>query len=208
MQINKQRIGILGGAFDPIHRGHLALAQHCLIAHALDAIRFVPTAQPILKQACSAKPWQRAAMVELAIAHEPRFYLDLCELQREAPSYALLTVQDLRQAFPQDDLFWILGQDAFADFTKWYRWQDMASLCDLLVVARAHDPNAMRACSDVEACFIQAGHQVIHSTMPLVDVASRLIRVDVESFQSELPEAVQRFIIENNLYTQRPQDAG
>ena len=201
MQTNKKRIGILGGAFDPIHRGHLTLAKRCLTAHALDMIHFVPTAQPILKQACSAGPWQRAAMVALAIANEPHFYLDPCELQRETPSYALLTVQHLRQAFPQDDLFWILGQDAFAEFTKWYRWQDMALLCDLLVVSRTHDADVMHGCSDVESCFTQAGHQVIYSTRPLVDTASRLIRADFEGFQSELPEAVRRFIIENKLYT-------
>src|SRR3989338_6760346 len=137
---NKKRMGILGGAFDPIHRGHIQLAQHCLREYSLDQIRFVPSKRPILKQACVAKPWQRAAMIALAIVNDDKFYLDTRELLREQASYALLTLQSLRQEFPQDDFFWILGEDAFADFNQWYQWQQIASLCNLLVASRQHAP--------------------------------------------------------------------
>jgi len=208
MPKNKKRIGILGGAFDPIHCGHLALAEHCVAAHALDVIHFVPTAQPLLKQACTAAPWQRAEMVARAIAHRPYFHLNLCELERKTPSYALLTVQSLHEAFPDSDLFWILGEDAFAELTKWHSWQELALLCDLLVVSRAHDPRTMQERPVIEACFAKAGHRVIDAKMPWVDAASRLIRADCSGLQSALPEAVRHFIIENNLYTHRSSNAG
>jgi nicotinate (nicotinamide) nucleotide adenylyltransferase len=198
--MTQKRLGILGGAFDPIHHGHLAVAQYALDHYALDAIYFIPTQTPILKKACTAKPWQRAAMIALAINAYPQFYLDTRELTRKTPSYALLTLQSLQQTEAQAELMWILGQDAFNDFTQWHRWQEIAALCDLLVVPRNLSVSAMPDQSMIEACFVRAGHAVHYALMPCVDMASRLIRQGSGTVFHQLPRAVQAFIIENQLY--------
>jgi len=196
----KKRLGILGGAFDPIHNGHLALAMHCLQAYALDAIYFIPTQTPILKEVCVAKPWQRAAMIALAISQHKYFYLDTRELTRDSPSYALLTLQSLQETDNQAEWIWILGEDAFNDFTKWYRWQEIAHCCDLLVVPRNLAMLAITAQPIVEACFVQAGHAVHYSSMPCVDIASRVIRAAANLSVGSLPQSVRHFIVENHLY--------
>lgn len=196
----KKRLGILGGAFDPIHCGHLALATHCLHTYALDAVYFIPTKTPVLKEACVAKPWQRAAMIALAVIDHKHFYLDTRELLRDSPSYALLTLQSLRESDPEADLMWILGEDAFSDFTQWYHWQDIALLCDLLVVPRTQGLSSIPHQPIIEACFIQAGHAVHYSSMPCVDVASRVIRAAPSCFATQVPDTVWRFIVENQLY--------
>lgn len=196
----KKRLGILGGAFDPIHCGHLALATHCLDVYALDAVYFIPTKTPMLKEACVAKPWQRAAMIALAIIQHKHFYLDTRELTRDSPSYALLTLQSLQETDSNAELMWILGEDAFSDFTQWYHWQDIALLCDLLVVPRDHVTLSSASHSIIETCFAKAGHAVHYSSMPCVDIASRVIRAAPSRFATQLPEPVWHFVVENQLY--------
>jgi nicotinate-nucleotide adenylyltransferase len=202
MQSNKQRIGIFGGAFDPIHSGHIQVAQYCLSEYGLDQIRFIPSKHHRLKQTSIARPWQRAAMVALAIANHAGFYLDTRELLRQQPSYAILTLQSLCQQFPQNDFFWILGADAFADFNRWHQWQEIASLCDLLVVSRQAASMNATLKTEIELCFKQKQHQVIYLAMPLVDRASRVIRATSLQHQLDVPEEVWHFMIENDLYSE------
>lgn len=198
--MRSKRIGILGGAFDPIHDGHLMMAKHCLDAYSLDAVRFVPTAKPLLKEACVAKPWQRAAMVGLAIADHPKFYLDLRELLRDTPSYAVLTLQSLQAEFPGHQLCWILGADAFADLPQWYRFEELATLCDLIVVSRAQEAEQTKNRQLIESCFAQTNHTIWYASMPLMHIASRAIRSDLTNFQNQIPNCVWRFIVENEIY--------
>lgn len=198
--MRSKRIGILGGAFDPIHYGHLMMAKHCLYAYTLDAVRFVPTAKPLLKAACVAKPWQRAAMVGLAITEYPKFYLDTRELLRDTPSYTVLTLQSLRADYPDDQLFWILGADAFADLPKWHHFEEIATLCDLLVLSREQEAEQTKNRQMIESCFAQAQHTVWYSSMPLMNIASRVIRSDLAKFQNQIPDCVWRFIVENEVY--------
>ncbi len=196
-----KKVGVFGGAFDPIHRGHLELARTCIKFLSLDNIRFVPAQQSLLKQPCVAKPWQRAAMVALAIVNEPKFFLDTRELTREEPSYALLTLQSLHQEFPSTNFYWLLGEDAFQHFTHWYRWQEIAALCDLVVVSRKlSKPQSEALYQEVETCFQQHDHQVVYIQMPCVNVASQDIRTDLVHL-SEVPELVQRYILESQVYS-------
>jgi nicotinate-nucleotide adenylyltransferase len=185
----RKKVGILGGAFDPIHLGHLQLAKVCQQALNLDEVRFIPSKSPVLKNASIATAEQRAAMVALAIAHEPSFVLDQREIARETPSYALLTLQSLQKDFPQADFYWLMGEDALVDFKKWYQWQEILKLCQIVVVSRAgFDASPL------------SGVPVIRVPMENINVASREIRQAIHAHWQEIPKSVQEYILTHNLY--------
>lgn len=129
-------IGILGGTFNPIHYGHLRIAQETAEAFALSQVKFLPAAKPPLKTEPNVSAKQRAEMVQLAIAANPLFRLDSRELDRNGPSYTIVTLESLRAEHPQDALCLIIGTDAFAHFDQWHRWQQILDYCHLIVVSR------------------------------------------------------------------------
>ena len=131
------RIGLLGGTFDPIHFGHLGMAQELAQALALDTVKFIPAAVPPLKSQPSASAIDRCAMVQLAIANNPDFKLDERELKRTGPSYTLDTLCSLRSELSeQDSLVLFIGSDAFKQFNRWHQWQEIIRLCHIALVAR------------------------------------------------------------------------
>jgi nicotinate-nucleotide adenylyltransferase len=137
------RVGLFGGSFDPVHRAHLALAQLALDALALDTLLWVPAGDPWQKRGrIEASAEHRAAMVALAIAHEPRFELSRSEIDRQGPSYTLDTVTAL-QAEPRwagAEWFLILGQDQVERLPTWHRWTELLPRLTLAVTARAGVP--------------------------------------------------------------------
>lgn len=130
-------IGIFGGTFNPIHNGHLALAQTVLDTLHCTQIRFVPAALPPHKTAPAVTAQHRAAMVKLAIQAHPQYVLDSCELDRQGPSYTIETLHLLRQRFPEQSLCLLIGQDSYQQLPTWHRWQELLEYCHLLVVHRA-----------------------------------------------------------------------
>jgi nicotinate-nucleotide adenylyltransferase len=131
------RLGIYGGTFDPVHNGHLLLARDALEQAKLDAVLFVPCGQSPLK---SAKPQatdrQRLALLRLALKLEPCFWLTRCEIDRPAPSYAIDTVSEIREAFPRAKLFWMIGADQLADLPKWHREAELRQRVTFLLLPR------------------------------------------------------------------------
>ena len=141
-------IGLLGGTFDPIHFGHLRLAQELADALDLHEVRFIPAANPPHREQPTSSAVHRAAMARLAIAGNPKFAIDECELERYIlsgePSYTIDTVLALRQQIEDDDepqVFCLLmGSDAFMGLAAWRRWEELLELCHVVV---AHRPNAV-----------------------------------------------------------------
>jgi nicotinate-nucleotide adenylyltransferase len=133
----KLRLGVYGGTFDPIHLGHLILARDALEQHKLDAILFVPCGQsPLKKDKPLAADGRRMAMLRLAIKGEPRFWLSRCELDRPAPSYAIDTALEIREAFPKADLFWLIGDDQLKLLDHWHRPKDLRQLVKFILLPR------------------------------------------------------------------------
>jgi len=135
------RIGILGGTFDPIHSGHLAVARAARRRFRLDLVYFIPCGQPPHKQSRGLSPFlHRFAMVALACAGEPAFVPSLLEagadLQGTQKSYSIDTVRRLRRLAPRAKLYFILGADAFLYLPKWKRVQQLVRLCDFIVATR------------------------------------------------------------------------
>ena len=131
-------IGIYGGTFDPVHFGHLRPALDVLQALQLEQVRFIPCGIPPHRPSPQATAQQRAQMVQLAIATQPKFVLDDRELTRNGMSYMVDTLRSLRQESAATDLCLIVGIDAFNEFDSWKDWQSIVDTTKLVV---AHRPN-------------------------------------------------------------------
>ena len=148
-----RRIGLLGGTFNPVHIAHLRAALEVVDFMALDELRLVPSARPPHREAPQVSAEQRLAMVELAVADEPRLCVDDRELRRDKPSYSIDTLESLRGELAADDqLFLILGWDAFCGLPGWHRWQDLLLHAHILVLQRPDaDSDAPQALRDLLA---------------------------------------------------------
>ena len=129
--------GILGGSFDPVHNAHLAIARAALAGLDLAKIRWIPSGTPPHRGAPIAPAADRAAMVRLAIAGEPRFVLDERELRKSSPGYTVETLEDLHKELgPKADLVLLIGADQYSRLDSWHRWQDLFGLARIAVFAR------------------------------------------------------------------------
>ncbi len=135
---SSQRLGLLGGSFNPIHNGHLAIAHHVYERLQLSQVLFIPTGDPPHKQIESLAPAQaRLEMVKLAIATVPFFEASAVEINRVGKSYSIDTVREIQAQYgPTWKLFFIIGLDAFLDFSTWRAPEKLLQLCHIVVVTR------------------------------------------------------------------------
>ncbi len=190
-----KKFGLFGGSFDPVHSAHVALAQVALSQLQLDAVRWVPAGQPWQKTRELASPAHRAAMLQLAIADEPRFTLERCELNRVGPSFTLDTVRELQAATPGAQWFLIIGQDQYVGLHTWRDWKLLLQLVTLAVAMRPGVP------AQVNPEVQRVGHQPV--ALPMMDISSTKIRERVASGQGIdrlVPAAVARYIDRHHLY--------
>jgi len=210
------RIGLLGGTFDPIHFGHLGMAQELAQALALDTVKFIPAAVPPLKSQPSASAADRCAMVQLAIANNPDFQLDDRELKRTGPSYTLDTLRSLRSELSeQDSLVLFIGSDAFKQLNRWHQWQEIIQLCHIALVARP-DSEVSTGLNPELVTFLQdhytenamdlqsesAGLITMQAITPLA-ISSSAIREQLKNRQSArylTPDCVLDYIAQHGLY--------
>lgn len=131
------RLGIFGGTFDPVHIGHLIVAQDAWAALGLDQVVFVPAAVPPHKRGrVQATPEQRLEMLRAATAGDPRFATSDIELRRAGPSYTVDTLRELRERDPTGVLFLLLGVDQFREFHTWREPDEIARLATIVVMSR------------------------------------------------------------------------
>jgi nicotinate-nucleotide adenylyltransferase len=196
--VRPARIGVLGGSFDPPHLAHLALAHVALQALALDELRWLPARAPWQKadrEMASAE--QRAAMVRLISAGEPRFTLDERELRREGPTYTIDTVRELCAERPEAEWFLVIGQDQYGRFDTWRDWRELLRRVTLAVAARAGDPPQASAVVAAEP------HRMIPLDLPRIDVSASEIRARRAAggeIASLVGEPVARYIDQQALY--------
>lgn len=132
-----ERIGIMGGMFDPVHLGHLALAEQARVHCQLDRTFLIPCGSPVHRAAAQASAAQRIHMLELASANDTAWLqVDPRECLRAAPSYTVDTIEALQQELPGALLCLLVGLDAFLGFAGWYRWRELLDLVQLVVVNR------------------------------------------------------------------------
>lgn len=197
------RIGVYGGTFDPVHLGHLLLAESCREQCRLDRVIFIPAGVPPHKQGreLTAGPL-RAEMLELAIAGHAEFSVDRSEIKRSGPSYTVETLRGLRQDCPDDELFFLMGTDSLAEFSLWKEPREIASLASLIVVNRG--PHArLELESLIPLLGAESVARLTQVTMPGIDISASEIRRRAHaglSLRYLVPRAVDRFIIEHRVY--------
>ena len=150
-------LGIFGGTFDPVHFGHLRLAEEAMESLGLARVRWIPAGQPALRNSPMVSAAQRLEMVRLAISDNPRFELDSAEVDAARPSYTVPTLERLRQAHvcgEQRPLVLLVGADAFAGMANWHRWESLFELAHIAVAHRPGFPvNAASLPPVLASCF-------------------------------------------------------
>jgi nicotinate-nucleotide adenylyltransferase len=207
-----QRIGILGGTFDPIHNAHIQVAEHVLKSVHLQQVRFIPCGQPSHRSA-SASAKDRLMMVKLALASHAHFITDGRELKRKTPSYTVDTLHALRREFGQIPLYFILGNDAFASLNTWKDWQHILRLIHLVVVHRPHAPLPQsswiekllkhHAVDDPKNLHTQSAGLIYQLPMRSLAVCASKIRKQLSSGYfniTDVPAPVLKYIREHQLY--------
>lgn len=138
-----RRIGLIGGTFDPIHQGHVRPVRAACEACGLDRVLYLPTANPPHKRERRFAPaWARYAMVELALLGEDRLWVSDFEMTGDRPAYTIDTIKHFRALWPEVELYYLLGADAFAQLDTWRRWHEIPSLARLLVMTRPGELSA------------------------------------------------------------------
>lgn len=199
------RIGIFGGSFDPIHGGHLILAEQCRDQAKLDRVLFVPCAQQPLKALPTvATDRQRVEMIELAIAGHDAFFLSKLELERGGSSYTVETLEQLATEHPDDDLFLLIGDDSLESFANWRSPQRICELATPLVVNRpgsgAVDLSALKPFVSTER-FAEIQQLTIVS--PAIEISSTDLKKRIASQSSIrylVPRAVEKYIEVQKIY--------
>lgn len=198
------RIGIYGGSFDPIHYGHLAIAEEARTTLALTSVAFVPAAHQPLKGQSQSAPEHRLAMVRLACADHPAFIPDDLELRCPPPSYTINTIESYHDRYGTNaELWFIIGADAARDLPRWHRVADLVSLVRLVIVGRpgySVDLPALAATIPalVGRCVLING--------PRLDVSSSELRRRLAAdcpVRYQMPEPVRLYIAEHDLYTKQ-----
>jgi nicotinate-nucleotide adenylyltransferase len=195
------RVGIFGGTFDPVHLGHLILAEQCREQVRLDQVWFVPTGKPPHKTQRQLTPFaQRAEMLALALAGNPAFRVEEIEKDRPGPSYTADTLEVLHGHHPEHEFFLLLGGDALRDLPGWHEPGRIVTRAALVVMARTGAP-VMQA----ESMQAKLGQPVRLESVeaPLVDICSTDLRERVRqgrSIRYLLPRAVEAYVQDKGLY--------
>jgi nicotinate-nucleotide adenylyltransferase len=198
------RLGLFGGTFDPIHLGHLLLAEQCREACALDRVWFVVAGSPPHKPGDRTPVAHRLELVRIAVAGHPAFEVSEIETSRPGPHYSVETLQAVQCAQPGDDLFFIIGADSLADLPHWRQPETIARLATIVVVNRAGiDPAASVPLPD----FGPGSNPLLRVTIPPIGIASHDLRgrlAEGRSVRYMVPRGVEAYIEAQGLYHTQP----
>ena len=193
---------MFGGSFDPVHMGHLIMAEAARETLNLDLVLFVPAAVQPLKQGLAVtSPEHRAAMIERAIENNPAFALSCLEVDRPGPSYTVDTLRLIRQSYLQADLWFILGADALLSFPRWLDPQGILAEARLAVIRR---PGVLLDLSSISDRLPHIEDAVDWVEAPLIGISATDIRRRAASGLSlryRVPEPVREYISANRLYS-------
>lgn len=210
-------IGIFGGTFDPIHFGHLRLAEEMASQFKLEQVRFIPAGKPWQRNVPRASAEQRLAMVQAAIAGNGKFAADAREVQRDRASYSVDTVAELRAEFGRTVPFALaMGMDAFINLHTWHRWQDLLGLTHLVIATRPGvELEADKLADELKTQYRRrhtqnstllhaspAGH-IFSLAMTPLDISATRIRAALAAGRSArylVPDSVVQYIDQHHLY--------
>lgn len=198
------KIGIFGGSFDPVHTGHLIIAEMIRTAVPLDTVWFVPAPQPPHKTGLPITDFTfRAEMLEAAVAGHPAFSVSRIEAELPLPSYTIQTLRHLSKQYPEHQRYLIIGSDMAQYFSLWCEPEAILDLCTPVVYPRAG--------SDIRMANPAYIKKMICPALPLIEISSTMIRERIRKEQSVrylVPDAVLEYIIRHRLYfSDNPSDS-
>lgn len=208
-------IGILGGTFDPVHHGHMHMAQALITQYAFDEIRFLPCHIPAHRENPATRIHDRIEMLHLALEQLPYCHVDLLEINRGGVSYMADTLKDLKTIYPSDHLVFMLGMDAYNHLNTWHRWPTLLNHANMVVMPR---PGHTRGCQSWQQAYCaehetsditdlrthQAG-QLFFAQTPERNVSATEIRKHIHAHTvtpEEVPTPVWQYIQDKKLYLQ------
>jgi nicotinate-nucleotide adenylyltransferase len=199
-------IGVLGGTFDPIHMGHLVVAEEARVKIGFGEVLFVPAGQPLLKPDRDITPADhRVQMVRRAIADNPYFKLCTLEIERPGPSYTVDTLTMLREQLGSEaSLFFILGRDTLAELPSWKEPKKLVQLCRLVVAPRLGSKDLKHLETEIPGLL----DKVIQLDMPVIGISASGIRQRIAeglSIRYLVPPEVEKYITKQKIY---PTSAG
>ena len=193
------RLGVFGGAFDPPHVAHVALAQAALEQLQLDQLRIFPTGQAWHKPQAMSAPEHRLAMTRLAFGHLPRTLIDERELRRPGPTYTIDTLRELKAEQPAAQLFLVMGEDQAVSLTRWREWE---AILDLAVICMAARLSAQASAGAAQPALpVQARLRLLR--LPNMPESATEVRERVAArtgIAHLVPPAVASYIEQHHLY--------
>ena len=206
------RIGIFGGSFDPIHLGHLILAEQCREQARLDQVWFIPCAQqPLKQQGAQSTDRQRVEMIELALAGYQSFVLSKLELERGGVSYMVDTLELIQASHPEAELFLLMGDDSLESFSRWKSPQRICQLATPLVVNRPGSGDVdLTVLKPFASATRMAEIQQYNITSPRIEISSTDLRQRIgggKSIRYLVPRAVEKYAQTQNLYLAKSGEA-
>ncbi|QDT02448.1 Nicotinate-nucleotide adenylyltransferase [Rubripirellula lacrimiformis] len=200
-----KRIGIYGGSFDPVHIGHLWIADAACESLSLDQVLWIPTAtSPLKPSGPTASDEHRLQMLRLAVSGNPSFVVDDREIRRGDVSYTVDTIAQIRSEQPDDELVLIIGSDSLASFDRWHEPERLLDLVDLAVIQRGGDPKidfgVLESLATPEK--IRRAEQCV-VPMPVIEISSGELRRRIGAGQSiryRVPAAVAAMISAESIY--------
>ncbi len=200
----RKKVGIMGGTFNPIHHGHLLLAETAFHQFELDEMLIMPTKNTYYKKMPeNVTEQQRIEMIQIAIHDNPNFKLSLEEINREGTTYTVHTLRNLTERHPDIDYYFILGADSLYHIESWYKVEEIFKLATIVVAGRG---GGTASALDSQIEYIQDKYEdaVIEKLYsPIMEIASNSIRKKVKNGQSIrylLPKEVIDYIYENHVY--------
>lgn len=181
-------IGLLGGTFDPIHNGHLAIASAAIRQAGLSSVIFIPAGDPPHKLKTAANAGQRLEMVHLAAKADPRFSVSDYEVRKSGPSYSVDTVRHFKAVFPGAELYFIMGDDAYSAIATWHDAKTLLGLCRFLVFSRKNLPVSPPA------------QKIEIAPIPISSTQIREGLKTKQNLSALMPEGVYAYILANHLY--------
>ncbi|WP_367607234.1 nicotinate-nucleotide adenylyltransferase [Legionella sp. W05-934-2] len=209
-------IVIFGGTFDPVHNGHIAMAEHVITDIKAEKCIWVPNKIPLLKNRAQASTQQRIDMLELAIQQSKqreKFFIDHCEINRQGPSFTVDTLRHFRNQFgQQQSLSALMGEDAFAQLNQWHEWKTIIQLAHIILVTRPKLasiwPDEITSFFNQHRCdnaslLNQQPSGLLFQLNLDIEVSSTIIRQHLAkhaSLNDVCPKVVADYIVQNGLY--------
>jgi len=205
----------MGGAFDPVHKGHIELARKLAAAAEISEVRFVIAARPPHRGALTAGASLRRRMLEAAIADIPGYAVEDCELEPSGPRYTVDTLSLLRRRYPSRPLCWMMGFDSFAGLPQWRDWRTLFDLAHFVVGARIGYTDGLSAALEREIAARSAAHarelrtirsgRILMCAQPVAAISASRVRKAARAGRLEsdlIPAPVARIIRESGAYAE------